>query len=79
MSCIYSILPAGWCFANYSSRYGSSDVSFGRLFWNRRFDLGMIAFLDCLRQLGQYAESKDPAFKLHYPLVLFMVGTSFAR
>ena len=46
--------------------YGSSDISLGRLFWYRRFDTGMVAFLQCLSELGDYAESQDRTFKLPY-------------
>ena len=46
--------------------YGSTDVFSGMLFSNRRFDLGLTAFLSCLKQLGDYTEQKDPKFKLPY-------------
>ncbi len=46
--------------------YGSGDLSLGRLFKGRKFDLGMVAFLDCLRQLGDYAESQDSNLQLPY-------------
>eukprot|EP01119_Soliformovum_irregulare_P015005 TRINITY_DN4177_c0_g1_i1.p1 TRINITY_DN4177_c0_g1~~TRINITY_DN4177_c0_g1_i1.p1 ORF type:complete len:400 (+),score=81.72 TRINITY_DN4177_c0_g1_i1:168-1202(+) len=46
--------------------FGSSDVSLGRLFWYRRFDNGMVAFLGCLKELGDFAEAKDKAFRLPY-------------
>ena len=39
--------------------YGSGDLHFGRLFHNRRFDLAMVAFLDCLKQLMDYIKSQD--------------------
>ncbi|KAG9012776.1 autophagy protein 6 [Tulasnella sp. JGI-2019a] len=40
--------------------YGSGDIALGRLFHDRRFDTAMVAFLDCLRQLMEYAQSQDP-------------------
>ncbi|KAJ3254408.1 autophagy protein 6 [Boothiomyces macroporosus] len=49
--------------------HGSSDFT-GMLFWNRRFDLGLIAFLQCLKELGDYAESKDGRYKLPYKYIL---------
>jgi len=46
--------------------YGSSDISLGRLFWYRRFDNGMVAFLSCLKEIGDHAESMDKKFQLPY-------------
>ncbi|THV05007.1 APG6-domain-containing protein, partial [Dendrothele bispora CBS 962.96] len=49
--------------------YGSGHV--GRLLHNRRFDLGMVAFIDCLKSLIDYIKSQDPALRLEttlYPL-----------
>lgn len=34
--------------------YGSGDFAVGRLLHNRRFDLAMVAFLDCMRQMAQH-------------------------
>ncbi|RKO93770.1 Atg6/Beclin, partial [Blyttiomyces helicus] len=45
--------------------YGSGDLK-GMLFWNRRFDNALVAFLNCLQQLGDYAEQQDPKFRLPY-------------
>jgi len=39
--------------------YGSNDISLGKLFWYRRFDNAMFAFLKCLKELGDYAEAED--------------------
>jgi beclin len=44
--------------------YGSGDLHIGRILHNRRFDFGMVAYLDCLRQLIEYA-------KIHYPTADF--------
>ena len=41
--------------------YGSGDLHFVRLLHNRRFDLGMVAFLDCLKHLMEYIASQDPS------------------
>ncbi|CAG8769810.1 10406_t:CDS:2, partial [Racocetra persica] len=46
--------------------YSSGDVAIGRLFLYRRFDHAMVAFLNCLQQLGDYAESQERNFKLPY-------------
>ncbi|KAJ3054408.1 autophagy protein 6 [Rhizophlyctis rosea] len=44
--------------------YGSGDLK-GMLFWNRRFDNALVAFLDCLKQLGDYAEQQDSKFRIN--------------
>eukprot|EP01116_Phalansterium_solitarium_P004222 TRINITY_DN15155_c0_g1_i1.p1 TRINITY_DN15155_c0_g1~~TRINITY_DN15155_c0_g1_i1.p1 ORF type:complete len:631 (+),score=232.81 TRINITY_DN15155_c0_g1_i1:200-2092(+) len=54
--------------------YGSSDISLGRLFWYRRFDNGMVAFLACLKEIGDYAESQDPKFQLPYRIDKDKIG-----
>lgn len=36
--------------------FSSGDMPLGRVFFHRRFDAGMVAFLDCLSQLGAYVE-----------------------
>jgi beclin len=36
--------------------FSSGDMPLGRVFFHRRFDGGMVAFLDCLSQLGAYVE-----------------------
>lgn len=40
--------------------YGSGDLHIGRILHNRRFDLGMVAYLDCLRQLIEHAQMQYP-------------------
>ncbi|KAH0588844.1 hypothetical protein H2248_004638 [Termitomyces sp. 'cryptogamus'] len=41
--------------------YGSGDLHFGRLLHNRRFDIAMVAFLDCLKHLIEHVKSQDPS------------------
>lgn len=36
--------------------FSSGDMALGRVFYHRKFDAGMVAFLDCLAQLGTYLE-----------------------
>jgi beclin len=36
--------------------FSSGDMPLGRVFFHRRFDGGMVAFLECLSQLGTYVE-----------------------
>ena len=44
--------------------FSSGDLPLGRMLLHRRLDAGMVAFLECLRQLGEYVEttssSSDP-------------------
>ncbi|KAI9096911.1 autophagy protein Apg6-domain-containing protein [Phlyctochytrium arcticum] len=53
--------------------YGSGDLK-GMLFWNRRFDNALVAFLTCLQQIGDYAEEKDPKFRLPYRISKDKIG-----
>ena len=36
--------------------YSSGDLPLGRMFIHRHFDAAMVAFLECLRQLGEFVE-----------------------
>jgi beclin 1 len=47
--------------------HGSGDLALGRLLHNRRFDVGMAGFLDCLRQAADGARAQDAA--LEFPHV----------
>ncbi|KAI9840956.1 MAG: autophagy protein 6 [Sclerophora amabilis] len=40
--------------------FSSGDLPLGRMFMHRRFDNAMVAFLECLRQLGEFV-GRDPA------------------
>ncbi|RHZ58171.1 hypothetical protein Glove_375g99 [Diversispora epigaea] len=59
--------------------YGSGDIAIGRLFQNRRFDLSMVAFLNCLQQLGDYAEKQDHNLKLPYRINKDKIGDASIR
>ncbi|CAG8584744.1 8705_t:CDS:2, partial [Acaulospora morrowiae] len=54
--------------------YGSGDIALGRLFMNRRFDQSMVCFLNCLQQLGDYAERQDQNLKLPYRINKDKIG-----
>ncbi|KAI8098620.1 autophagy protein Apg6-domain-containing protein [Halteromyces radiatus] len=55
--------------------YGSSDYGLNRmLFVNRRFDLAMVAMLNCLKQLSDYAEQKDRSIRLPYRINKEKIG-----
>lgn len=41
--------------------YGSGDLHLGRLLHNRRFDIAMVAFLDCLKHLMDHIKAQDTA------------------
>lgn len=47
--------------------YGSGDLHFGRILHNRRFDHGMVAYLDCLRQLIEYVKTQYPNADFPHP------------
>lgn len=52
-----------------SNRYGSGDFAFGRYLQNRRFDLAMVALLDCMKQLMEVAVKREPGFRLPFSYV----------
>lgn len=54
--------------------YGSGDLHFVRLLHNRRFDLGMVAFLDCLKHLMDYIVSQDPSVDFPHEIVKDKIG-----
>lgn len=39
--------------------YSSGDMPLGLTFMHRRFDIAMVAFLECMRQLGAYVEQES--------------------
>jgi beclin 1 len=41
--------------------YGSGDLHLIRLLHNRRFDIAMVAVLDCLKQIMDWVKSQDPS------------------
>jgi len=53
---------------NEMELYGSSDLSLSRLFWYRRFDNGLVAFLQCIADLELHCQTLDASFKLPYPI-----------
>lgn len=54
--------------------FSSGDVplSFGLL--HRSFDSGMVAFLDCVRQLGEHVERSSPGLRMPYKIVKDKIG-----
>ncbi len=51
---------------NLEHRFGERDLSLVRLFWYRRFDNGMVAFLECLTELAAHIQTRDKNFRLPY-------------
>ncbi|SCV69933.1 BQ2448_1327 [Microbotryum intermedium] len=55
--------------------YGSGEFfAVTRLLQNRRFDLAMVAFLECLRQMYDFVTSVDPDFKVPHLVVKDKIG-----
>jgi beclin 1 len=54
--------------------HGSGDLALGRLLHNRRFDFGMVAFLDCLRQLAAHVRAQDGAVELPHGIAKDRIG-----
>ncbi|KAJ1972906.1 autophagy protein [Dimargaris cristalligena] len=48
--------------------FGSGDFHLGQLLHNRRFDQAMVAFLNCLAQLEDFARQRDS--QLHLPYLI---------
>ncbi|KAG0213320.1 autophagy protein 6 [Mortierella sp. GBA30] len=59
--------------------YGSGEFAIGRVFLNRRFDNAMVAFLNCLQQLGDYAEQQGPKLALPYKISKDRIGDASIR
>lgn len=45
--------------------FSSGDMPLGRVFNHRRFDAGMVAFLDCLSQIGSYVEKSSKVSQMN--------------
>ncbi|GEM07851.1 autophagy-related protein 6 [Rhodotorula toruloides] len=54
--------------------YGSGDFAVTRLLQNRRFDMAMVAFLECLRQLSEWVRRKDRGVRLPHAVVKDRIG-----
>lgn len=57
--------------------HGSGDLHLGRLLHNRRFDFAMVAFLECLKQIIDWAKSQDPSVEFPHQYVLSLVAITF--
>ncbi|KAF7729025.1 autophagy protein 6 [Apophysomyces ossiformis] len=54
--------------------YGSGDFGLNRMFLNRRFDHAMVAILNCLKQLTDFAEERDRSLRLPYRINKDKIG-----
>ncbi|PPQ98701.1 hypothetical protein CVT24_003409 [Panaeolus cyanescens] len=54
--------------------YGSGDLHFGRLLHNRRFDIAMVSFLDCLKHLMDYIKSQDGSIDFPHQISKDKIG-----
>lgn len=58
-----------------SFRYGSGDFGINKMFFlNRRFDHAMVAVLNCLKQLTDFAEDRDKSLRLPYRISKDKIG-----
>ncbi|KAF4598268.1 autophagy protein 6 [Pleurotus pulmonarius] len=54
--------------------YGSGDLHIGRILHNRRFDIAMVAFLDCLKHLIEHVKSQDQTVEFPHQIVKDKIG-----
>jgi beclin 1 len=54
--------------------YGSNDYMLTKLLWYGRYDKAMLAFLHCLKELGDHAENEDKHFRLPYRMDRDKIG-----
>ncbi|CCG83789.1 protein of unknown function [Taphrina deformans PYCC 5710] len=59
--------------------FGTTDINPLKLFQTNSFDRAVVAFLDCLRQLGGCAEAKDPTVVMPYKIVKDKIGEVCVR
>ncbi|KAG4302245.1 hypothetical protein PCANB_001495 [Pneumocystis canis] len=56
--------------------HSSDDLPITKFFIHRKFDAAMIAFLKCLKQLGDHLEATDPQFIFPYRIHKDKVGST---
>ncbi|KXS13679.1 APG6-domain-containing protein [Gonapodya prolifera JEL478] len=69
----YKLIPNG-SFSRIEKIDGEKAVYEFRIFQYRRFDGALVAFLNCLQQLGESLEKDDPNFKLPYRINKDKIG-----
>jgi len=59
--------------------YGSGDLHLGRLLHNRRFDIAMVAVLDCLKQIMDWVKTQDESVEFPHQVVKDKIGDSSVK
>ena len=59
--------------------YSSGDLPLGRIFMHSKIDNAMVAFLDCLKQMGEFVEAQDSNVKMPYTIVKDKIGDAGIR
>jgi len=59
--------------------YGSGELAINRMFLNRRFDHALVALLNCLQQLSDFAEQRDKSLRLPYRINKDKIGDTSIR
>ncbi|KAJ7647372.1 autophagy protein Apg6-domain-containing protein [Roridomyces roridus] len=54
--------------------YSSGNLNMLQLLHNRRFDLAMVAFLECLKQVMDYVKAQDPTVEFPHQIVKDKIG-----
>ncbi|KAJ7703239.1 beclin 1 protein [Mycena rosella] len=54
--------------------YSSGNLNIVQLLHNRRFDLAMVAFLECLKQVMDYVKAQDPSVDFPHQVVKDKIG-----
>ncbi|CAK5281515.1 unnamed protein product [Mycena citricolor] len=54
--------------------YSSGNLNMLQLLHNRRFDLAMVAFLECLKQIMDYIKSQDPNVEFPHQIIKDKIG-----
>jgi len=58
--------------------YGSGDL-LGRLLHNRRFDIAMVAVLDCLKQIIDWVKTQDASVEFPHQVIKDKIGDSSVK
>ncbi|CEP01266.1 hypothetical protein PBRA_001872 [Plasmodiophora brassicae] len=58
----------------FSVRYGSNDLSLGKLWWYRRFDSAMVKFATCVKEYCLFAEAQSGHKVMQYQIDDHMIN-----
>ncbi|KAH9963869.1 autophagy protein Apg6-domain-containing protein [Russula dissimulans] len=59
--------------------YGSGDLYLGRFLYNRRFNIAMVAVLDCLKQITDWVKSQDASVEFPHQIIKDKIGDSSVK